>query len=147
MVQPSAPGQRVVLRQAKASADWASTTVMNAAPDAAAIAAVSGHGVCGPHPCATIETTNAAIVATATVGPSTPNARRTTRRFISLPCTGGPSSRWALGGSAPSATADRVSVPMSRARICRTPSASGKRPPDSTHTTNGVSSATLSVRW
>ena len=50
VVQPSAPGQRVVLRQANALADWASTTVMKAAPDAAAIAALSGHGVCGPHP-------------------------------------------------------------------------------------------------
>ena len=56
----------------------------------------------------------------------------------------------ARGGPAARPRARRprsVSVPMSRARICSTPSASGKRPPDSAHTTNGVSSATLSVRW
>ena len=52
-----------------------------------------------------------------------------------------------VGSSAPSARAGRMSVPMSRARICSTPSASGNRPPDSAQTTNGVSSATLSVRW
>ena len=61
--------------------------------------------------------------------------------------SGGCSSTCAAGGSAPSASAGSMSVPMSRASICSTPSASGKRPPDSAQTTNGVSSATLSVRW
>lgn len=81
------------------------------------------------------------------VGPNTPNARTSTVRFISFPDTGGPSSRFGLAGSAPNATADKVSVPMSSARICSTPSANGNRPPDTIHTTNGISSATLSVRW
>ena len=46
-------------------------------------------------------------------------------------------ARGGRGGSAPRATAESVSVPMSRARICSTPSASGNRPPDSAQTTNG----------
>ena len=40
-----------------------------------------------------------------------------------------------------------MSVPMSRASTCKTPRASGIWPADRAHTTNGVSSATLSVRW
>src|SRR5690606_28528979 len=52
VVQPSAPAQRVELRQAKALAVWAKTTVMNAAPDAAARSA-SSNGSPGRHPTAT----------------------------------------------------------------------------------------------
>ncbi len=59
---------------------------------------------------------------------------------------GGPSITRVPGGSAPSASAGSRSVPMSRHSTCSTVSASGMRPPDSAHTTNGVSSATLSVR-
>ena len=84
----------------------------------------------------------------ASVGPSTPNARRRSAR--SMRCAAhaaAASSGSGVGGSAPSASAGSRSVPMSRARICSTPRASGKRPPESAQTTNGVSSATLSVRW
>ena len=51
------------------------------------------------------------------------------------------------GGSAPRARAGSMSVPMSSASTCSTPMARGKLPPVIAHTANGVSSATLSVRW
>ena len=52
----------------------------------------------------------------------------------------------ATGGSAPSATAGRCRSPMSRQHLQHA-ECEREAPPDSAHTTNGVSSATLSVRW
>ncbi len=147
MVQPSAPGHRVELRHANTLAFCPRTTVRNAAPDAASSSWPVGNGAPGDQPAAAIDTRKASIDSAAMSGPRRPKARRTTVAFISRPVTGGPSSRCRAGGSAPSATAERVSVQRSIARICRTPRASGNRPPDSAHTTKGVSSATLSVRW
>jgi hypothetical protein len=51
--QPSAPGHREALRQAKALALWAMTTVMNAAPDAANSACPVGNESPGRQPAAT----------------------------------------------------------------------------------------------
>ena len=147
VAQPRAPGQREEDRQAKAFAVWAKTTVMKAAPDAAARSWPVGNGSPGRQPSAIRDTTKATRVRTASSGPSTLKARRSTVLSISRPRTGGPSRMCLAGGSAPSATADRVSVPRSSAMICRTPSARGNWPPESAQTTNGVSSATLSVRW
>ena len=146
VVQPNAPGQRDELRHAKALATWAATTAMNAAPEAAARAWPAGKSSPGLHPAAANETRKATIDRPASSGPSRANALRSTVVLRRRPETGGPSRRWAAGGSAPRATADSVSVPTSRARICNTPRARGKRPPESAHTRNGVSSATLSVR-
>ena len=49
--------------------------------------------------------------------------------------------------SAPSASAGNRSVPMSSASTCSTEIISGIAPAESAHSTNGASSATLSVRW
>lgn len=71
---------------------------MNAAPDAAARCAPVGNGSPTRQPSAISDTRKAVRVRTASRGPSSPKARRNTVRFISRPCTGGPSSRCLAGG-------------------------------------------------
>ena len=87
------------------------------------------------------------MLARAMAGPMMPKARRSTVLLSSAPVTGGRVRTSRAGGSAPSAAAARVSVPISMASTCSTPRASGIWPPDRAQTTKGASSATLSVRW
>ena len=117
------------LRHAHALAVCASTTVTNEAPLATASVIPPGNGSPGRHPAARNVAKNAPISNTASTGPRTPKARVATTRSSRRPRTGGPSSarRPAARRRAPSP--DSMSVPMSRARICSTPSASGMRPP------------------
>ena len=87
----SPPAHRDELRQAKAFALWAATTVMNAAPEAAAAGrAPSGNGVARVASRSTQnDATKAAIDRIASVGPSTPKARRSDAAVEKPPCTGG----------------------------------------------------------
>ena len=50
VVQPKAPGQRVVLRQANALAIWPRTTALKAAPEAASSVCPVGNSVPGRQP-------------------------------------------------------------------------------------------------
>ncbi len=106
-----------------------------------------GRGAPHRHPPANSTAVNAPSDSTASAGPSTPNARPSTAPSIKSPDRAGPP--WCAGSGARRRARGpgSRSVPMSRARTCSTPRASGSCPPDSAQTTNGVSSATLSVRW
>jgi hypothetical protein len=119
---------------------------VKAVPDAAASRTDEGAAP-QVQPPANSTAMKAAISTTASAGPSTPNTRPVTERLISPSARIRPVMVRGLAGSAPSASAGSRSVPISRARICRTPSASGSLPPVTAQAANGTSSATLSVRW
>ena len=116
--QPSDPPRgRVELLHANAFAVCARTTTTNAAPEAAARAIPEGNGAPGRHPNANNEAKKAPISKTASVGPATANARIATTLSSNRPRTGVVDvSAPATGGSAPSATAEKVSVARSSTR-------------------------------
>ncbi|AUI60388.1 hypothetical protein BKN51_20775 [Amycolatopsis sp. BJA-103] len=122
-----------------------STIAVNAVPDAAASNPASDTSP-NHHPPTRSTIRNAAIAIRASADPRTPKARRACLPSMREPPRAGPAIVRLFGGSAPSATARSRSVPMSRGSTCSTVIASGVCPLANAHTTNGVSSATLSVR-
>src|ERR1019366_6746842 len=145
--QPSFPGQRLALRQAKAFAICPATTAVKAAPDASNKGVPDGKGKPGLHPANESAARNASIPTMDSVSPSTPKALNSKNRSTRWRPCGGCASALGLEGLAPRATAGKMSVPTSKQSTCKTPSAKGKRPSERAHTTKGVNSATLSVRW
>ena len=82
---PSDQAGRLVLRQAKALANWPRTTAVNAAPDAVARCRRRTRLRRSDQPAAGSTARNAAIATTASAGPSTPKARRSSRRVDEPP--------------------------------------------------------------
>ena len=91
-------------------------------------------------------TKKAASTSAASIRPSHTQARTSIARLItpSEAGRGGRAMRPGSAASRPSASAGRISVPRSIARICITVSGSGTAPPESAKTRNGITSG---VAW
>ena len=117
---------RRVLRQAKALADCPRNTAKKAAPEAVARTTSDGSASPKRQPATARAVTNASISITASVGPSTPNARRATSGVDEVATVRGLVEDIGSGRLAAERHAWIVSVPMSRPTICSTPRARGK---------------------